>query len=496
MTLEQLVLLMQTDMGRCLQWCEAHALVKNVYDNVKNIDPRWQYEPYTHDIMDPAKRMDKMVNDEAGNLTGTIKVARLPVPIQKKIVLTAAAFLGVPTLEANDDQQPETDLLTAVQDTWRANKLDYSFKTIAKIVMSEKACAELWFTKDVGEVYGEGYDLDSNLRLSMKILARSRGDEMYPVFDEYDNMIAFGRGYKVLDENAKLVQHFDIYTAEQIYYSKNVNGVWLWGWVGAAGIEYTTDFTSEPNVLGKIPVVYYWQPCTEWQDVQRLIDRYETQLSNLADTNDYFGSPIILASGKVISFSKKGESGKLLEMDSGADVRYLTWDQTPESQKMEIEELKNNIYSYTHTPDITFEKIMGLGYFSTVALKTLFTDAHFKAADKEEIFGMGLQRRINFIKKALTVLDKKLVPGLSLDIRPKFEYYLPKNITEEIDRIVTAVGAGILSKETAVDLNPMVSDADSELQRIKDEAAAAPPAQPAIVKPLIEKAPSQSAANN
>jgi len=497
MTIQQLILLMENDMNKCLQFCEAHAPVKNVYDNTDSVDPLKQYEPRLHDIMDTAKRMDKVINNESGQMESLVKVARLPMPVQKKIVLTSAAFLGKPTLEANADTDQEKNLLQVVKDTWTANKLDYKFKTIAKITMSEKACAELWYTKDVDESYPEGYPLDSKMRLSMKILARSKGDSLYPVFDEYGNMIAFGRGYYSIDENALKIQHFDVYTADEIFYSKQVAGSWLWAALGPDNmLVYDGNFSSIKNPIGKIPVIYYWQPQAEWTDVQRLIERLETKLSNLADTNDYFDSPIIKASGHTISFSKKGESGKLLELENGADVSYLTWDQTPAAMKMEIDELKSSIYSYTHTPDISFEKLMGLGYFSNVALQTLFSDAHFKAADKEEIFGEGLQRRINLIKKAISVLDSSLSAGLSLDIKPKFNYYLPKNITEEIDRLGTAVGAGILSKETAITLNPLVADPESEQQRIKDEAAKAPQPPPVVVPLKVEKAPSQSQANN
>jgi hypothetical protein len=438
-----------------------------------------------------------LIKGEDGNYENTVNVARLPIPVQRKIVMTAAAMLGSPELESSPDNEDEITMLEAVKETWTANKLDYKFTAIAKIVMSERACAELWYTKDVEEAYAEGYPLDSSLRLSMKILSRSKGDSLYPVFDEYDNMIAFGRGYRVLNEDAVYINHFDVYTADKIYYSKQQNSVWLWGIVGPAGLEYQTDFTGIDNIIGKIPVVYYWQPLAEWQDVQPLINRLEVKLSNLADTNDYFDSPILLASGETISFSKKGESGKLLELKNGADAKYLTWDQMPAAMKMEIDELKESIYSYTHTPDISFEKLTGLGYFSQVALKTLFSDAHFKAQDKEEIFGEGIQRRINFLKKAISVLDKSYAAGLSLDIKPKFNFYVPKNTTEEVDRLVTAVDAGILSTETAVSLNPLVGDIEVEQQRIKDEAAKAAALTPPVTgSPVFAKAPSTAQANN
>jgi len=120
MTIQQLILLMENDMNKCLQFCEAHAPVKNVYDNTDSVDPLKQYEPRLHDIMDTAKRMDKVINNESGQMESLVKVARLPMPVQKKIVLTSAAFLGKPTLEANADTDQEKNLLQVVKDTWTA----------------------------------------------------------------------------------------------------------------------------------------------------------------------------------------------------------------------------------------------------------------------------------------------------------------------------------------------------------------------------------------
>lgn len=484
MNLQQLLNLMESDTTKCIRYCEACALVPNEYDT--NKDPRLQYDPSLHTIFtDKVKRPDRVVTNEAGEMTGMVYVSRLAVPIQKKIVITAAAFLGSPSLQANDDSSATADILTAIQDTFDLNKLDYRFRTISKITMSEKACAELWYTVDADDTATEQYPLNNPLRLRMKILARSKGDSLYPVFDEYDNLIAFGRGYKTIDENAKDVQHFDVYTADMSYHSKQDGGDWLW--MNPVGL-YASDFVGIPNPFGKIPVVYYWQPYTEWHDVQMLIERYENIISNNADTNDYFGNPILMGIGKVLSLPNKTTAGKVLEIENGGDAKYLTWDNGPVSVKQEMEELKGAIYSYTHTPDLSFDKLVNLGYFSTVALKTLFSDAHFKASDKEEIFGEGVQRRINFLKTALSILDPRLKTGLKLAIKPKFTFYIPENTVESVDTITKAVSAGILSTETGVDLNPLVRDAASEMDRIQAE-------KPPVVENLIPPVPTPAANN-
>jgi SPP1 family phage portal protein len=140
---------------------------------------------------------------------------------------------------------------------------------------------------------------------------------------------------------------------------------------------------------------------------------------------------------------------------------------------MEIEGLLKYIYTFTHTPDISFEQMKGLGVFSGIALKMLFLDAHMKAADKEELFGECLQRRFNYLKSALAVIDPALSKAAGMKIKPKFKYFLPENVTEELDNILKASKGGILSNETAITLNPLVGDKEAEMAIITDEKAKA-----------------------
>jgi SPP1 family phage portal protein len=466
MTQEQLQALIDAgDMDKTKTTLETSAIIKDITDAIK------QYDPKQHDIFDKVKRKDKQIKNEEGGTDASVPVARLPLPMQKCIVLVAAAFLGTPGMESTPDGTIQEDLVRVVQKVWDANKLDYKFKNIAKRTMSERQCAELWYTVETDPVYWEGFPFSSKFKFSMKILSKTLGDDLFPVFDDTGDMIAFGRGYKIKNQEGKEIDYFDIYTAEKFYFAKSENGGWQFS---TDGKVYSPGTKAVDNPIKKIPIVYYSQPLTEWDDVQLLIDRLETKISNHADTNDYFDSPIVVALGTVTGFANKGEAGKLLEAKNDADVKYLTWDQAPESTRMEIENLQRFIYTLTHTPDISFENMKGLGVFSGIALKLLFMDAHLKASDKEEMFGEGLQRRINYIKGAIAAIDSKYQKALVMEIKPKFKYFLPENIAEQVDILVNAVQGKILSAETAVSLNPLVADHKAELERIgTDQPAAA-----------------------
>jgi SPP1 family phage portal protein len=494
MTLEQLESLMfTTDITRVINVLEVHLLVKNIFDALK------EYEPRQHKVNDKAIRQDKMIKNESGAVEKIIPVARLSLALQKKIVTMQAAFLGVPHLDSNPQKGKEEDLMTVVSQVWEANKLDFKFKRIVKATLSERHCAELWFPMDVDQSYWEGYPISAKYKLSMMVLANSANDQLYPVFDEYGNMIAFGRAYfiRVVNDSSAvdMVQHFDLYTEKDIYYAKKQGNSWIFS--AGGGLYESAELVSVPNQFGKIPVIYYSQPYTAWEDVQPLIERLETKLSNHADTNDYFDSPIVFIEGDIEGFAEKGEQGKVLIGKNGAKASYLTWNNAPESTKMEVTNLLYFIHSLTHTPDISFDNLKGLGRLTGVALKLLFMDAHLKAAENEEVFGEGLQRRLNWIKKAVSVLDPSFKPALTLKISAVFKYFLPEDIDAEITTLVAAVGGGILSQQTAVDLNPLVTDGETELATIQKEGDAAQKkaqaAAAALPKPTPQPEPASAA---
>lgn len=423
-----------------------------------------QYNPIEHDIHDTNKRPKKLIN-KPNALTGDpeqtyVDVTRLSVPLQKKIVERAAAFLaGNPIeLECNADDQPATDFLAVIQKIWEDNKLNYKTKRLVKLMGAETECAEIWYADEVDPDFWEGTIMKGALfTLRMRIIAKSLKDDLYPVFDAMDDLIAFGRGYKQYNEAGKLIDHFDLYTEDAIHHYNKPESEWQ------------QLSLPEKNFFSKIPVIYYKQDQVEWADVQHMIDRLEKIISNHADTNDYNGSPIIKVQGEVTGFSTKGESGKVLQLANGADANYLTWDNAPESIKLEYNNLMSLIFDLTDTPQFSWEQLRGLGDLSGVALQMLFLNAHLKAADKEEIFGECIQRRINFLKSGIVSIKPALKGQQKLSIKPKFKYYMPNNDVEKVDMLTTAVSAGFLSIESAAEQSPTTTDADVEKTRLKDE---------------------------
>lgn len=441
-------------------------LVKTVMEEVGAFDktPLDQYHIDGHKVQNPAFRQNKtvqvteVVDGIEKSVTKSVNVSRLALPIQKKIVDLRAYFLCGNPIEIVDNaaSDQEARFAQAVQKIWTDAKLDFDSKKIAKILFSETQVAELWYAEQVEPDYWNGTPLEgAKFKLRMRVLSNGQGDKLYPLFNVNGDMIGFGRGYETFLEGKK-VEAFDFYTETRFYFARKASSDW--------------EVTELDNVFKKIPVIFYSQARPEWYDVQSLIERLETLMSNHADSNDYFGSPIVKVKGNVKGFSSKGEQGKVLEIDEGGDASYLTWDQGPGSIELELKNLRSQIFDMTNTPDISIEQMKSLGTYSGIALKMLFMSAHLAASDKEELFGKGIQRRLNFLKVAVSKIKEEFSGSLYVELSPRFEYFLPKNDQEKLEMLSLAVSnKQLMSRSTAIKLNPLVENADKELEDIKVE---------------------------
>lgn len=418
-----------------------------------------QFDPKGHKVLNPADRPNKMKNK--GGQLQAVPISRLPIPLQKIIVKRAVSFLlGNPVkIKGPGENEPQQKIEAFVKKLWQDSKLDYLNKDLARILFSETEAAEIWFSEEAPKGYWEGTAGVGaiNRRLRVKIVSEGTKDKLFPVFSKSGDLVAFGRHYSV-DEAGEKVEQFDLYQETTVSrYAKKTKD-WEFVQEGTHGFD-------------KMPVIYYKIDWPLWFDVQEMIERFETRLSNFADTNDYFGDPIITVKGQVEGFADKGESGKLLQLTKDAEANYLTWQHAPESTKLEFETLIKLIFSMTQTPDISFESVKGIGQVSGVALELLFLDAHLKAKENEAFFGLGIQRRLNFLTHAAALLMPALKPAAQTVLEPVFTPYMPNNVKEMVSLLSDAVGGkAVMSIATAVKNNPLVSNAAEEIELMKQDS--------------------------
>lgn len=435
--------------------------------------------PKLHDVNDPIKRPDKRVKVDADNDADsaqkvittdgeavnfrTEKVARVAIALQKLIIKRAVSFCfgNPPKYNATPQNDNEQAVLYALNRILVDVKSKSMNRKIARAIFGFKECAEYWYTVPVNKSHSK-YGFPAQHKLRCALFSPEYGDTLYPYFDETGDMVAFSRAFSRKDDNGNAVDYFETFTDKEH---------WLW-MNGANGYEAAPGY-PKPIAIGKIPVIYGHQPYFETEDVDKLIDRLEHLLSNFADTNDYHASPKIFITGQINGWSKKGESGAVIEGEEGATMQYVSWQNAPESVKLEIETLLKLIYTISQTPDISFDAVKGLGAISGVALKLLFMDAHLKVQDKGEIFDDYLQRRVNvilaYIGQINTTLEKDCE---NIIVEPELVPYMLVDELEELNYWLTANGnKPVISQEESVEGAGISKNVEATMQKIKDQTA-------------------------
>lgn len=432
-------------------------------------------DPMKHKVFDPTIRKDKWVKDDnvmedGDNIDVNGKerpgmhrepVNRVGLALQRLIVNRAVSFtFGNPVkYTATTENDTQNEIIKAFHKVLSGVKVNSIDRRMARAVFGFKECAEYWYPVGNPDVMKNAYGFQSPYKLRCVLWSPAFGDVLYPYFDASGDMVAFSREYTRKDDGIKTSQFFETFTDEEHCIWEN----------GSDGFK-VLDGYPKANPIGKIPVVYGHQDQFETENVDALVDRLETLLSNFADTNDYHAAPKIFVTGQINGWSKKGESGAVIEGEDGATMQYVSWQSAPESVKLEIETLLKMIYTITQTPDISFDAVKGLNV-SGIALKLMFMDAHLKVQDKREIFDEYLQRRANIIKAYLAKMNIAWENDIEgLDIEPEIVPYMLTSEKDEINMWLAANGnKPLVSHKESVKGASLTSDPDADFDQIKSE---------------------------
>lgn len=435
--------------------------------------------PKLHDINDPIKRPDKRVkvtddaqgesaqkiidtNGESTNFR-TVKVARVALALQKLIISRAVSFCfgNTPEYNSTPENEKQAMIVKALSRILYDVKSKSLNRKIGRSIFGYKECAEYWYTVKKDKKHTK-YGFPTNHKMRCTLFSPAFGDTLYPFFDETGDMVAFSRAFSRKDSKDNAIDYFETFTDTE-----------HWLWInGNNGYEVAPGY-PKPVAIGKIPIIYGQQPKFETEDVDALIDRLETLLSNFADTNDYHASPKIFVTGQINGWAKKGDSGAVIEGEDGATMQYVSWQQAPEAVKLEIETLLKLIYTITQTPDISFDSVKGLGAISGVALKLLFMDAHLKVQDKCEIFDDYLQRRVNVVLAYIGQMNTTLEEECEqVEIEPEIVPYMITSDIDDLNYWLTANGnKPVISQEESVEKAGISKDVQRTMAKIKEQHA-------------------------
>lgn len=412
-----------------------------------------EYDPHQHEIN---ARPDKIVKNKLGERKGTVRRWKLPLNYPQYINEISVVFIYGRPVKWTCQSENTDKAFEAFKDLIKRTRFDSKVRQCKRLAGAETQSAMLFrvFRNNEGQP-------DCQIR----VLARSKGDEIYARWDIYENLVSFAWGYYTKDDSETTTYHFDIFTPEVIYRCQRGKLGW--------------DVTPEDNPIGKIPVILFQQE-KEWAGVEELIQREEYIGSRTADNNDYFADPMFLVHEDVIrSMPEKGDENKTLRIkgnnvdDVSKYAKYLTWDSAPESKKQEIEWLQKHILSKTFTPNIDFDNMKSLSNVSGKALQQMMLLADIKASRHKESHDELLDRTSSLMLSIIgNVLDVSLCGECSNTvIGHEFQEPFGEDIKETIENIIKEKDAGILSTEGAVELNPLIHDHQSELSRLEKEKA-------------------------
>lgn len=415
----------------------------------KVLDALKEYDTFSHEVM---KREDKIITDKKGKFLRKEKTWKLPIPYPVYINEIALVFLYGRPVRWVQQSEGTDNAFGAFLDVIKRTRFDSKIRQCKRVAGAETESAMLFrvFRDDEGKP-----------DVQIRVLARSKGDEIYVRWDQYENIISIGWGYYVREAEDEIVYHFDIFTKQTIYHCTKKNIGW--------------EVNEETNFIGKIPIILFQQE-KEWNGVEPLIHREELIASRTADTNDYFSDPIAIMNAEIIkNMPEKKEAAKVLVTNDkdGVDkaAKYLTWDSAPQSKKDEIEWLHTQILQKTFTPNITTDTLKSVSQLSAKALRTVMMLADIKASKHKETHDELLDRTASLITAIIgNVLDVSLHSECeSLKIGHEFQEPFGDDIADTLSNIVRAVEAGILSTEAGIELNPLVKDVIREKERLADE---------------------------
>lgn len=441
------------------------------------------FEPELHKVVvDTQYRPDRKVDVPDGTpqegqeqkfRTETKQVHRIPSALQKQIIESSVTFalgngvkIGCKPREGNATDQLMLDMVQATLDDC---KFDYLAQEIERLKQRFLTVMLVWYSVPAEEGFWDELGVKSKFKMRCTILSPKDGDIIIPLRDQYKDMIGAARKYKVKIGD-KEVDKMDLFTNEAYMTFIQTEGTW-------------TEESKTIIPYGKANFILDEQERPEWADVSAKIERLEEVASDTADENQVSAFPILAATGKITAVQGGGSNTrKTLELADGGDIKYVEAKGGDAGAVSERKNLRSEIFKETATPDLDFETIGGDLPGVTIEMMLLPTTNKAKSKQMGSI-GMFHQRNFNFLKSAMATINKSVKGSVSLKMTPVFSIPLPRNLTEEWNRLVALVAAGLMSARTAIGLIGVVEDVEAEILLIQEEATARAALEPKVVAP-------------
>ena len=414
------------------------------------------YDPKLHPVMNKAIYPDEPAK------TGVNKVSRITLDLPKLAVKRMTELVcGIPVKriyrpeKENKKQKEIAGYMEKIFDRVRIDSVN-----IERLNMLFAGCEfiTLWFAV---ESPNRNYGFQSNVKLRCRNFSPMLGDELYPLFDEYGDMIALSVKYTRI-VGKREVQFLDAYTATKHVKFSNENGTW--------------DIEINENIAtGKIPGIYCYRPTPIFEDSADNVYEIEWALSRNGNYLRKNSKPLfVVFANEEIQWSgdtNPNDDLGVLQYPQGAQAGYVTWAQAIENLKFYTDTLRSLYFTMLQLPDWSYEK-MSQQALSGESRKQLFIDAQMKVKDESGRLLEAFDREVNVVKSFL----KLMLPeeyAEDIDALPVETRITPFAITDKTETVNTLLAANgnmpIMSQRESIEEYGQSDDVDRTIAEIASQ---------------------------
>lgn len=422
-----------------------------------------EYEPKYHPVM-----TDKTYRDKVNKKGEVIRMCRVTLGLQKLAVkrMTELAF-GIPVkrmYNAKKGNEKEKKVAKIMESIFQKNRIDSMNVERGRALYAACEFATIWYSQELDAIYGGE---KCKLKLRCKTYSPMKGDFLFPLFDEYDDMIALSIQY-TREVRKEKTTYFETYTD-----NKHIR--WAQSGRGSAWVEEL----NENIKIGKIAGVYGSREEPIWEDESKNVFESEWSLSrngNYLRKNSKPNWVVFADENDNVKFGNEADDDttarNVLRYPANAKAGYQTWEQAIDALKFHVETIRKNFFVQLQLPDMSMES-MKASPMSGEARKMMFIDGQLKVTDESGIWLDVFNREINVVKAFMKKMYPSLVEAIeSLDVEVVITPYNIKDDAEQITNYSNATnGKAIMSRKTAVKKLGIADDSDAEIAEIEAEEA-------------------------
>ena len=419
-----------------------------------------EYDPKKHPVYTDPTYTDKTKHGK------TERMSRITYAIEKQAVKRMKELMfSIPVKRkytTKDDREKQA--ASIMEAIFKKNHINSMNIKRAHKLFASCEIATIWYTQEAETIYA---GVKSSSKLRCRTYSPMDGDLLYPLFDEYDDMVALSVEYKRIIANTTYY-YFDCYTDS-----------YHWRWVSNGGAGWEPDIEPEPIEIEKIQGIYMWRTDPIWED--QADNGYELEWSQSRNGNylrknsrptwvvfSNSTSPV----GNYREPVDDNSGRNVLRYGQGDKAGYATWAQAVDALKLHTEELRRNIHTTLQLPDMSMEQMKATP-MSGEARKMLFIDCQMKVTDESGDWMEFFNREINVVR----AFCEKMFPDLadafeSLSVENIITPFQINDESQEIKDLSDATGGkAVMSQRTAVQRLGAVpeEELDDELQRISDD---------------------------